>query len=392
MLPKLKSLRNEWLKNVPACRPILSVVIAMMVCLHPSQGLAESSEYLQVIGPCGFDFPRDHGAHPGYRTEWWYYTGNVETEAGRRFGFQVTFFRTRIGPTAAGEVWPEAPSPWRTDQLYLAHLALSDLEEEAFFKAEKVSRGAVGLAGVECAGGRVRVFLQGWSVSIDSETHRLSGAGDGLTLDLNARPAKGPVSHGEQGYSRKGERPESASCYYSFTRLLVSGNLKIKGNFHRVSGTAWMDHEYSSAPLEEDLTGWDWFSIQLSDNREIMLYLLRKGKGQHSRASSGTFVDPSGGTRHLRREEFSVEVLDRWESPRTGAVYPSRWKIEVIPLGMSLVVVPNVSDQEMVTEMSTGVTYWEGSVSVEGQEQGKPVTGMGYVELTGYAEPFRLGD
>lgn len=373
-------------------RVLIEFIVAFFATMTCCVAYGEPGKYLQVTGPCNFEFPKDHGAHPGYGTEWWYYTGNVETEAGRRFGFQVTFFRTQIGPTAARAEWPEEPSRWRTDQLYLAHAAVSDLQEEAFHKAEKVARGAAGLAGVRYDEGSVEVFLEGWSVSIGSEAHRLSVGADELTLELKARATKGPVSHGEEGYSRKGIQPESASCYYSFTRLLISGNLKTNGESHRVSGTAWMDHEYSSAPLERDLTGWDWFSIQLSDDREIMLYLLRKGEGGQSPASSGTFVDPWATTRHLRRADFTVESLDRWESPRTGAIYPSRWKIEVIPLEMSLVVVPNMPDQEMVTEMSTGVTYWEGSVSVEGEDGGGPVTGVGYVELTGYAEPFRLGD
>ena len=369
--------------------PVIIVIFAMTAW---SRAYGESDRYLQVDGPCNLQFPRDHGAHPGYRTEWWYYTGNVETKEGRPFGFQLTFFRTQISPPGAEKKWPNNPSRWRTKQIYLAHAALSDLEAQVFRKEEKMARGAAGLAGVRQEREAVSVYLGDWSVRIGSGTHMLQVLSPEITLDLRAEPQKGPIRHGDDGYSRKGRKRESASCYYSFPRLRISGILKTQGEMYEVKGTGWMDHEFSSAPLEKNLSGWDWFSIQLSNHTELMLYLLRQGKGGNSEASSGTFIGTSGETRHLSREDFDVEVLKQWESPQTEAVYPSRWRIRVPSLALEVEVVPNMKDQELITEESTGVTYWEGSVSVRGTRDDEPITGIGYVELTGYDEPFHLGE
>jgi predicted secreted hydrolase len=223
-----------------------------------------------------------------------------------------------------------------------------------------------------------------------ADTHALRAIADDFALDLTCRDRKGPVAHGLNGYSRKGKNKESSSCYYSFTRLEVSGTLMVRGEEVPVLGTAWMDHEFSSAPLEKDITGWDWFSIQLGDGTELMIYLLRFASGEYSPASSGTFVDSSGEKSHLIREDFTVEVLDRWKSPRSGAVYPSRWRIVAPSLELDLLIIPNLEDQELVTARTTRVTYWEGSVSVQGRSGSGQVNGAGYVELTGYAKPFQL--
>jgi predicted secreted hydrolase len=200
------------------------------------------------------------------------------------------------------------------------------------------------------------------------------------------------VLHGEKGYSQKGTAAERASCYYSFTRLGTVGVLAVEGVDHEVQGTAWMDHEFSTAPLEPGITGWDWFSLQLSDRLggriEVMVYLLRQADGSLHPASSGTFVDASGRSRHLKREALSVKALSHWTSPHSGARYPVRWRVDLKPLDLTLDVAANLADQEMRTPRSTGVVYWEGSVSVKGARAGEPVTGVGYVELTGYAKPF----
>ena len=347
------------------------------------------SEYSSVIGPCGLEFPRDHGSHPGYRTEWWYYTGNVQDPSFRRFGFQLTFFRTRLAPPSVEESWPKNPSAWRTSQLFLAHAAVSDLGSKRFYHDEQVTRGVVALAGVEQQNSLTNIFVGKWSANIGPE-HRLSAKAPSFAFDLVSKPLKPPVFHGGQGYSLKGKRPESASCYYSFTRLETSGTLSINGRTEPVKGTAWMDHEFSSAPLEEDLVGWDWFSIQLNDQTELMVYLLRHPDGSYSPASSGTFVKPNGESIHLTHEDFKVQILDRWTSKRSGATYPARWRFHVLPLQLELTIDPNLPDQELMTTRSTQVTYWEGSVSVSGKSKGKPVEGVGYVEMTGYAKPFNL--
>jgi predicted secreted hydrolase len=369
---------------------IVFFVAASILLLCPLPGRAVDDEYLPVDGPCEFTFPRDHGAHPGYRVEWWYYTGNLATAKGERYGFQLTFFRTQISPPGAEKGWPQDRSAWRTNQLYFAHAACSAIDRKRFYHDEKMARGAVGLAGVEEEGRGARVFLGTWSALMGPEKHRLQAATDRFALDLSCRPLKPPVAHGIRGYSLKGKKPESASCYYSLPRLETTGALTIQGKSLSVQGTAWMDHEFSSAPLEDGLSGWDWFSIQLADNTELMIYLLRERGGDYSAASSGTFVDRSGRTYHLSKKDFEVDILDRRKSEPSGARYPSRWRIRALPLGLDLTVVSNMADQELITKRTTRVTYWEGSVSVRGRRKEKSVDGVGYVEMTGYAKPFQL--
>ncbi len=212
---------------------------------------------------------------------------------------------------------------------------------------------------------------------------------DDFSYELTLTPAKPPVLHGEKGYSRKGSTPERASCYYSFPRLNTEGTVTIGKNTMAVRGLSWMDHEFSTAPLEPGIIGWDWFSLQLSDQTEIMLYQFRNEKGGISSASSGTFIGPSGSTRHLTIDEFDIEVMDQWKSPRSQALYPTHWRLTIFPLSIQLNIYSNLSDQEMQTPETTGVTYWEGSVSISGSAGKHPVRGSGYAELTGYAQSFR---
>jgi len=345
----------------------------------------ETENYLSVSGPCNLEFPKDHGAHPGYRTEWWYYTGNLQSAAGDRYGFQLTFFRSRISPPGAEKKWSRPPSAWRTAQVYLAHAAVSDIAGRQHLQAEDVSRAALGMAGVEQSAQQTRVFLKNWSTRIEADIHILQVKAADFSYELNFKPAKAAILHGELGYSRKGSTPERASCYYSFTRLAGQGRITIGGNTVAVSGSAWMDHEFSTAPLEPGITGWDWFSLQLDDKTEIMVYLLRTGKQTLHDASTGTFVNAAGQSRHLKKNDIKIDILDTWKSRFSQARYPSRWRLRIKPLSIDLTIRPNLSDQEMRTAASTGVNYWEGSVSIEGKKEGRPVKGQGYVELTGYA-------
>ena len=211
-----------------------------------------------------------------------------------------------------------------------------------------------------------------------------------FSYDLTLTPAKPPVLHGRAGYSLKGSSPQRASCYYSYTRLEVDGHLTIGGKTFAVSGQGWMDHEFSTAMLEPGIKGWDWFSLQLSDRTEIMVFLLRTDEGGISAVSSGTFVDPEGKTRTIGKDDFAVTILDTWQSPHSKAVYPSRWRLRVFPFALDLTISANLADQEMRTSESTGVTYWEGSVSIRGTRDANPINGQGYVELTGYAESFDI--
>lgn len=362
---------------------------ALFIIFAAHWALSGQGGYRQVSGPCHLTFPRDHGPHPGYRTEWWYYTGNVVDAHQRPFGFQLTFFRSRLEPPGARQNWPHPASAWRTDQIYMAHAALTDVAGGRHLQAEKTARPVLGLAGAEPHGASWKIFLNSWQAVISPEGHRLQADADGFTLQLELKSAKPPVLHGDNGYSRKGQAPERASCYYSFTRLQADGTISLEGTVHRVQGTAWMDHEFSSAPLQPGITGWDWFGLQLSDRTEIMIYLLRQSDGSLNPASSGTYVLPSGQTRHLEQGEIHVEPLAFWTSPHSHARYPVKWKIAIDSLKCRLNVAADPADQEMRTPRSTRVDYWEGRVKVRGTRDKKALEGVGYMELTGYAEPFR---
>jgi len=365
----------------------ISIFFLLWLAALPANGAA-AENYLSVTGPCRLEFPKDHGAHPDYRTEWWYYTGNLKSEAGKHYGFQLTFFRTRISPPGAAKNRHRHPSAWRTQQIYISHAAVSDIAGSRHLQAEDVARGALDLAGVKSEGENTLVFLKNWSAHIGPASHVLRVNAADFSYALNFRPAKPAVLHGDKGYSRKGTTPERASCYYSFTRLAGQGRITIGDRTVPVAGSAWMDHEFSTAPLEPGISGWDWFSLQLSDQTEVMIFLLRKkGGGLHS-ASSGTFIDPAGRTRHLAQSDLKIAVRDTWKSRKSGARYPAGWRMQIAPAALDLTISSNLPDQEMRTLGSTGVTYWEGSVSIQGTRDRHPVNGAGYVELTGYAGDF----
>jgi predicted secreted hydrolase len=375
--------RSEKIAFTIMCLLLMNVAVSF-------DGVADAQgEFLSVNGPCNQTFPQDHGAHPGYRTEWWYYTGNLTSDTGDRYGFQLTFFRSQISPPGANESWPEPPSAWRTQQVFLGHAAISDLEGNVHLHAERMARQALGMAGTKQVSGATTVFIQPWSATINADTHILKANAPDFSIDLTLQAVKPPVLHGEAGYSRKGSQATNASCYYSITRLQARGQLSVHGQPLPVEGLGWMDHEYSTAPLEAGIVGWDWFSLQLSDQTELMLYLLRQPDDRVHAASSGTFVDPAGNPQHLSRQDFSITVLKQWKSPQTDAVYPVAWRLNVFPLGIVLTVNANLTDQEMTTVASTGVIYWEGSVSATGMVDNQPVTAEGYTELTGYADAFQ---
>ena len=369
-----------------AGRRLKQAVAALAAALLWGAAVAWGGVYPQVTGPCGLVFPRDHGPHPDHKTEWWYYTGNLRTEAGRHLGFQLTFFRSRVVPP--GSTPAASASAWRVETILLGHAAVSDMAGGRFFHDTEVARAALGMADARSASGGAVVFLKKWSLDIGTDAHRLQADARGFGLSLAIRAEKPPVLHGEDGYSRKGSTPERASCYYSFTRLRAEGVITLGGERLPVRGLAWMDHEFSTSPLEPGLVGWDWFSLQLSDRTEVMIYLLRSADGAFHPALSGTFVAPDGRSRHLERGEIRVLAERRWKSPHSGAEYPSAWRIEIAPLDMRLSVRANLPDQEMAEGGAAGVVYWEGSVSASGSRDGRAVTGEGYVELTGYAEPL----
>ena len=327
-------------------------------------------------------FPRDHAAHPDHRIEWWYYTGNLRaSDRGRRFGYQLTFFRVGV------DRQPLNPSRWAVRDLYMAHFAVTDVERGAHHVAERLNRGGIGWAGASTE--TLHVWNDGWAATLaegDRRIHRLVAASDdgGVALDLRLEAAAPPVLHGVGGFSQKGAEVGNASHYYSLTRLPTTGRLTVGGETFEVRGLSWMDHEFGTSFLEPAQAGWDWFSIQLDDGTDLMVYVMRRIDGSRDPRSSGTIVSRAGVT-HLRADDFRLTPGRRWTSPASGAAYPVAWRIAVPPYGLELDVAAAVDAQELETGRSTGVTYWEGTIDVRGTRGGVPVTGSGYLEMTGYA-------
>jgi predicted secreted hydrolase len=323
-------------------------------------------------------FPRDHAAHPAFQTEWWYYTGHLRTANGEEYGYQLTFFQRRLDEGS----WLPGPSQWSPQHLYMAHFAISDMQRKRLIFSEKINRSTLGVAGADEE--RLRVWNDEWRAELLGPYHHLQAAMDDFAVNLILLPEKDPVVHGIDGVSQKGRSKGNASHYYSFTRLKTNGVLQGRGVAKEVTGTSWMDHEFGSSQLEPTQVGWDWFSVQLDDRTELMVYLLRHEDGRIDLHSSGTLVHPNGQAEHLRKEMFEVVALGKWSSPRSGATYPQGWELRVPKAGLSLRITPAFPDQELDTKSSTRVVYWEGKVLVEGIHDGQTVVGAGYVELVGY--------
>lgn len=322
------------------------------------------------------EFPRDHGSHPRFKTEWWYFTGHFDADSGRHFGFELTFFRVALKDV------PENPSKWRPSQLYPAHFAISDLDEKRFQFREKVSREAGGLAGSEVGG--LNVWVKNWYARQVGDEFQLRAAVPDLELSLKLKSRKPPVRHGEAGFSRKGPGIDQASYYYSLTRLEGAGKIRIGKQTHPGRATAWMDHEFMSNLLSEDQVGWDWFSLQFQNGEELMLFQIRRKDGSRSPFSSGTWVSPSGASQPLQGSDFILEPIDFWESPQSQARYPIAWKIRLPGREVELEVRTPLPNQELLTLRSTGIVYWEGAVEARGTGPSGPLSARGYLEMTGY--------
>jgi predicted secreted hydrolase len=375
---------------VRAASPVLLVALLLPFAASGDEAAAPQSRLSELLSgdgepgfekatePRAFTFPEDHGPHPGFRNEWWYVTGNLDGSNGRRFGFELTIFRFALTPTV-----PEDESNWRSNQVYIAHFAVTDADRERFHAAERYSRGALGLAGASAD--PFRVWIDDWEIAAIAagppEQWRLRASDPGFALDVALSAAKPPVLNGVDGLSQKSAEPGNASYYYSITRWLTEGSLRLGDDEYRVSGLSWLDREWSSSALGADQAGWDWFALQLSDGSELMFYNLRKLDGSQDERSAGTWVDPDGRSQHLGRDNVEIKVTDTWESPE-GGVYPSAWTLRAPEQGLDLQIRPVMADQELFTT----VRYWEGAVDVEGERNGLPVEGRGYVELTGYAD------
>jgi predicted secreted hydrolase len=342
-----------------------------MVTMHTALAwlalFSVATGYRQVTPGYRYQFPQDHFNHPEFQTEWWYYTGNVRAADGRHYGFELVFFRQGEHRGAV-----DNPSAWRVDDLYLAHLAVTDIDGRKFRYFERLNRAGPGIAGVSFADGRI--WNGNWQAQWDKGTgaQTLFAVEEGIRLTLHLVPRTAPIIHGENGVSQKSENPGHASYYVSFPLLTVDGSLNGVG----VTGTAWMDHEWFSNLLDDSTQGWDWFSAQMDNHTELMLFQLR-GKETYA---SGTYIDASGRTTHLKQSDFTVQPLDYWISPKTGARYPVRWRVSVPSLKLAVECATAIPDQELVSKDQHTPTYWEGAVRYSGS-----ASGVGYLELTGYA-------
>ena len=374
------------MRNKLKKRPIVQCFRVFAFCLTAGALLlAESGEnWQQAIQPRAWKFPEDHGAHPAFKTEWWYFTGNLSDAAGAKYGYELTFFRQ-------GARWaPLNPeNPWSVRDLFLAHFTITDGSRGIFRAEDLLSRVGPGLAGART--GKMDVWLLDWSARMEDSVISVNARKNGMELQLELVPKKPIVIHGRNGLSRKGPEEGEASYYASFTDLETKGTISLakSGPIVAVTGKSWFDHEFSSNMLARGQVGWDWFSLHLSDERDLMIYLLRRADGSIEAASAGTLVEPNGKARHLELSDISVEVLDRWRSQRSGGNYPSRWRIRISAAEIDVVVTPLLAGQELVAGGLPDLIYWEGAVAGEGNSRGRRIASEGYIELTGYAGNLR---
>ncbi len=337
----------------------------------------DSAGFARAAAPRPFVFPRDHGAHTEYATEWWYYTGNLDTEDGQHFGFQLTFFRSALAPEA-----PARASAWATTNIYMAHFTLTNVAAGQFQAFERFSRSAAGLAGADRrALSRLARGLERRGQRPEGWPMRLRAAQDGTSIDLALTSQQPPLLQGERGLSQKSATPGNASYYYSLTHMATEGTIEAGGQRYTVRGLTWMDHEFGSSAIEPGAGGWDWFGLQLGDGRDLMYARVRNADGS-SGFAFGALAEADGSKRDLSASEVTLEPLGTWRSPRTGAEYPAGWRLQVPAAAIDLRITPWLADQEL----ALAVVYWEGAVRIEGSVGGEPVGGNGYVELTGYGE------
>jgi predicted secreted hydrolase len=364
---------------------------------------SDTEGFTQALAPREFVFPGDHGAHPGFKTEWWYYTGNLFTEEGRQFGYQFTIFRNQLSPSDAdfARINQEEPvsmnpeeegardSEWSTNQLYLAHFAISDVSKKDHMFDERYSRGTAGLAGASVD--PYRIWLEDWEITrvkdLKASDERFqmrikAEMSNGTALDIVLNPQKPLVLQGEEGYDKKGGEDGNASYYISFTRMQTEGLLKKEGESLAVSGLSWMDHEWSTSALDSGQTGWDWFSIQLSNGYELMYYQIRNIDPDLAPQTTGSLVTPNGQKRDLDQGEVRLEVLEYWASPHTGARYPVQWTLAIPSEELEMDVTTVFDDQEM----TVSVQYYEGALQVSGKFRDEAIDGNGYIEMTGYEQ------
>jgi len=332
-----------------------------------------------------YRFPRDHFNHPEFQTEWWYYTGNVHTEGGREFGFELTFFRRALRPEQA------TAGVWEARDLWMAHLALSDIDGRHFYHTERLNRSGPGIAGADAE--HLRVWNGNWETrwSPDANSQHLRAVAADFAVELSLATTKPPVIHGVNGVSQKAAEPGRASHYISLTRLATRGTITVDGQTFQVDGLAWMDHEFFTQQLDAGSTGWDWLSLQLADGSDLMLFRLRHKDGSIDAYSAGTCIDPQGRTTHLTANQFVLSPgTETWTSPSTHGAYPISWTVRVPSLGIDAAVSTRLPQQELSGSITP--PYWEGAVKAIGIHGSQPLTASGYLEMTGYAGPAPLSE
>lgn len=362
-----------------------AAVLTLLIGAFALLPTALVAQYQPALPGYTYEFPRDHFDHPDYRTEWWYYTGNFKSADGHRFGFELTFFRQAVSRAS------ELKSDWDVRDLYLAHLALSDLDGRRFYHTERLNRAGPGIAGVSLQS--QRVWNGNWQAEWNNGEQHLRAVSGNLSFDFVLRSDKPPVVHGRNGISQKGAGAGNASHYISLTRLPTSGTIELNGKPYVVGGTSWMDHEFFSSGLDSDEVGWDWLSLQLGDHTELMLYRLRHKDGSVDPFSSGTYVDAAGQSTFLGQGDFSMTPGgETYASPLTHAVYPIAWHVVVPSLALELRIKTPLSSQELTSSSDPGLSYWEGAITVDGTRRDAAINGVGYLEMTGYAKPLPLGN
>ncbi len=342
-------------------------------------GGAAADGFARATEPREFVFPADHGSHPEFRTEWWYFTGNLEATSGRHFGFELTFFRYALAPPAERLA---SSSAWRAEQIWMAHFAITDSEGGKFIARERLTREALGLAGATAE--PLRVWVEDWSATgagaSDDLTLRLRADDDVISLELDLKSTVPHVAQGDRGLDAKGAGVGNASHYYSVPRLAAAGAISVDGESFSVTGLAWLDREWSTSSLEQGIAGWDWFALHLSDGSSLMFYRLRSAEGSASPYSGGSFVDAAGIRTRLAARDVELAPLDHWTSAASGVRYPVAWRLAVPSLGLSLDLRPYLENQEL----DLSVRYWEGAVHAEGRGPAGVLTAQGYLELAGY--------
>jgi predicted secreted hydrolase len=357
--------------------PLAAILFLILNSAFAIRYSAAQTAFVPALPGYEFSFPRDHGSHDDYRTEWWYYTGHLHADDGRTYGFELTFFRVGVSREPAA-------TRWDLRNLALAHFAVTDLGAREFRYYEKLNRASPFTA--SAAAGRLDVFNEAWrATTLPDGAWRIAAQSGRDAIDLTLRTRKPPAVHGENGVSVKAEGVGYASHYYSMTRLEVSGTV----NGRRCTGQAWMDHEFGSSGLRESQQGWDWYSVQLDNETELMLYVIRRRDGTADATSSGSLITSDGNVIRIRGDQMRIEPLSRWRSPKSGATYPMGWRVALPQFRIALTLSPLMQDQELVTRESTQITYWEGAVGVSGSFANVAVSGEGYVEMTGYDRAFR---